>query len=64
MKREIRIEVFHSFEEENSAEYARRAAMTPEQRFAEFSALQEREWGQNWWSKPIVKIATWEKVDL
>jgi len=58
-----KIKVFHSFEEENQAEYRRRARMTPEERMTEFAALQERVWGKDWASRPIVKKATWETVD-
>ena len=58
-----RVEIFHSLEDENKAEDKRRAKMTPEERLAEFSVLQERRWGIGWYKKPIKKVATWEKVD-
>ncbi len=61
--RQPRVKIYHSFEEENEAEYRRRARMTSEQRMAEFAVLQERAWGKGWTKKPIVKIATWEDVD-
>jgi hypothetical protein len=58
----MQIRIFHSFEEENNAEYHRRAQMTPEERLREFGILQERLWGDKWTSEPIVKKATWEKL--
>lgn len=58
-----KVAIFNSFEEENAAEYRRRAAMTPEERMAEFAKLQERAWGTKWTSEPMVKVATWERVD-
>lgn len=57
-----KVEFFFSFEEENKAEYLRRKKMSIEERVKEFSALQERRWGKNWTSVPIVKSATYEKV--
>ncbi len=63
MNRKLRVELFDSFEEENEAEYRRRVEMTVEERCAQFAALQARMWGEDWGNKPIVKIATWERVD-
>ncbi len=57
-----KVKIFKSFEEENAAEYRRRARMTPEERLAEFAIVQKRAWGEDWASQPIVKKATWEKV--
>ena len=62
MNRNMRIEVFHSFEEENKAEYRRRAQMTPQERCREFGVLQERMWGNKWRAESIVKKATWENL--
>ncbi len=58
-----RATIFRSFDEENQAEYRRRAKMTPKERYDEFTVLQERAWGKDWASQPMVKIATWEDVD-
>ncbi len=41
-KRELTIKVFSSFEGENRAEHRQLADLTPEQRWNEFSVLQER----------------------
>jgi hypothetical protein len=62
MKKDKRVEFFFSFEEENQAEYLRRKKMSIEERIKEFSALQERAWGKNWTSVPVVKSATYESV--
>ena len=61
-KREMRVKVFSSFEEENRAEYRRRARMTPMERLEEFGKLQERAWGKKWTEEPMVKVATFEKL--
>lgn len=63
MNRNLRVQIFSSFAMENKAEYQRRAKMSPEERVREFSALQDRAWGEGWGVKPIQKIATWETVD-
>jgi hypothetical protein len=60
IRKEIR--VFSSLEEENNFEYERLASMTPDERLEEFAVIQERVWGKTWTSKPIKKIASWEKV--
>ena len=52
---EKRVKIYHSFEEENEAEYRRRAQMTPEERMQEFAILQERQWGKDWTERPMVK---------
>ena len=61
-KRNLRVEVFSSFEDENRAEHRRLAKMTPFERLDEFAILQERVWGKKWTDEPMVKIATYEKV--
>lgn len=61
-KRDMSIEVFSSIEEENRAEYARRARMTPMERMEEFAILQERVWGDKWTKEPIVKVISFEKI--
>lgn len=48
-----KVEIFHSFDEEKSAEHHRLAAMSPEKRCHEMAVLQERAWGPEWTSKPI-----------
>ena len=62
MQRELTIQVFTSFEEENAAEHRRLAAMSPQARLRELDVLQARRWGQDWGNKPITKKATWERV--
>ncbi|MCP5047040.1 MAG: hypothetical protein GY940_07695 [bacterium] len=61
-KRDMPIEVFSSIEEENLAEYRRRARMTPMERMEEFAILQERVWGNKWTKEPIVKVISFEKI--
>lgn len=39
-------EIFSNFGEENRAEHARRAAMTPSERCREMTTLQVRRWGK------------------
>ena len=56
------VTVYHSFAEENNAEYLRLARLTPSQRLAEFEVLQERLWGPGWTRKPMKKTAWSEKV--
>ncbi len=46
-KRDMPIRFFSSLEEENLAEYRRRAQMTPMERMEEFAILQERAVMQN-----------------
>lgn len=58
-----RVEIFESLEEENEADRRRRAGMSPEECLRELVTLQERYWGKDARSKPIEKVATWEKVD-
>lgn len=62
MKRDTRVAVFTSFDEENQVEIRRRAAMSPEERLEEFAALQERLWGELWTSVPMARVATWERL--
>ena len=61
-KRDMTIKVFSSIEEENLAEYRRRARMTPMERMEEFAILQERVWGNKWTKEPIVKVIRFEKI--
>lgn len=56
------VTVFKSFQEENNAEIERLKNMSLEERLKEFSVLQERRWGKNWRSTPIVKKAAHEKL--
>jgi len=62
MKRNMPIEVFSSIEEENLAEYRRRASMTPMERMEEFAILQERMWGDKWTKEPMVKVIRFGKT--
>lgn len=61
-KRDMPIKVFSSIEEENLAEYRRRARMTPMERMEEFAILQERVWGDKWTKEPIIKVIRFEKI--
>ena len=63
MKRNLKVELFYSFEEENEAENKRRSQMTKEDRLREFAILQERRWGSNWATTPIEKVVSYEKTD-
>lgn len=56
------VKIFSSFEEENEEEYKRRRQMSCEDRWREFSILQERRWGKDWRSKPIEKVVSFEKI--
>lgn len=60
MTREIRVQIFDSFEEENLAERKRQASLTIEERLREFSVLQGRQWGEQWTREPMVRKASWE----
>jgi len=59
----MKVQIFDSFESENKAEYARRASMTPEQRMAEFSILQDRAFGVDWHKKKIERCVSCEILD-
>lgn len=54
----LKVEIFHSFKEENEAENKRRSQMTTEDRLKEFEILQKRQWGSDWATKPIEKVVT------
>ena len=57
-----KVEVFLSFEEENTAEHQRLAAMSPEERCLEMATLQERVWGPEWASKPMQRVVRCEDL--
>jgi len=63
MKKNLKIQVFNSFEEENKAEYTRRASMTPAQRMQEFAIIQERAFGKAWTSEKIKKVVSYELLN-
>ena len=63
MVRNMTVQVFDSFESENKAEYARRAAMTPAERMAEFSVLQDRAFGVDWHKQKIEHKVSFEILD-
>jgi hypothetical protein len=63
MKKKLKVQVFNSFEEENDAEYSRRASMTPGQRMQEFEVLQERAFGKAWGSEKIKKKVSYELLN-
>jgi hypothetical protein len=56
------VSVFSSIDQENEAEYRRRAKMTPAQRLDEFATLQERLWGRRWTHEPMKRIVSIEKI--
>jgi hypothetical protein len=60
MKKVVRI--FNSFEEEETAERERRAAMTMVERLEEFAVIQTRIWGKSWTDTPISKKVVWEDL--
>ncbi len=62
MQRDIRVQIFSSFKEENSAEHRRLAEMSPQERLREFAVLQDRRWGRGWGNLAMIRNATWEKV--
>jgi len=59
----MKVQIFDSFESENKAEYTRRGAMTPDERMAEFSALQDRAFGSEWHKQKIEDKVSFEVVD-
>ena len=61
MNRNLTVEIFHSFKEENEAENKRRSQMTTEERLREFAILQERKWGPGWATKSIEKVVSYEE---
>jgi hypothetical protein len=63
MDRKKQVRIFSSFEEENTAEHHRCANMTSDERCQEFALLQERRWGAQWTSQPMVKTIRFETVD-
>jgi hypothetical protein len=54
--------IYSSLEQENDAEYSRRAAMTPDLRLHEFGVIQERAWGSLWTRERMQRIASYEIV--
>jgi len=59
----MNVQIFDSFESENKAEYARRAAMSHEERMNEFSALQDRAFGPDWHKQKIEHCVSYEILD-
>lgn len=62
MRKDAKVRVFASFDEENAAEHRRLAGMDPQARLRELSLLQKRCWGDRWGTQPMIKKATWERV--
>ncbi len=62
MERKIKVQIFDSLEDENRAERARQASMSPEERLRELAVLQERHWGEQWSKVPLVRKASWERL--
>lgn len=60
--RKLKVQIFSSLEEEAKAEYQRRNDQSPQERIQEFSVLQERFWGENWTSRKIDPVVSFEKV--
>ncbi len=60
--RNIKVEIFSSFEEESEAEYQRRNNQSPWERIHEFSILQERCWGDKWTKNKIEPVVSFEEV--
>ena len=46
-----RVRIYQSFEEENEAEYRRRAQMTPEEPMQDLAELRARYYGEDWAEK-------------
>ena len=63
MDQDLKVEIFHSFKEENETENNRRSQMTTEDRLREFAILQERRWGSDWATKPIEKVVSYGVTD-
>lgn len=57
------VRIYSSLSVENAAEHARRASLTPLERWREFAVLQRRIWGAKWTSESMVKTASYEVVD-
>lgn len=60
MKKNVHVEFFNSFTEENAAESQRRRKMTAAEREHEFDVLQKRMWGEDWKFAPMEKIFSLE----
>lgn len=58
-----KVDIFSSFEEENTAEHRRLASMSPEERCQEMAILQERLWGQEWTNKRMKKVVWCEDLN-
>jgi hypothetical protein len=56
------LKIFFSFKEENDAEHARLAKMSPGKRLQEFAVIQERAWGNKWTHDPMVRTVKIEKI--
>ena len=56
------VKIYNLFQAESDSESKRIANMTIDERFAEFSSLQERVWGTKWTQSLLVKTVTYEKV--
>ena len=56
------VRIYNSFEESETAHYARLAAMTISERINEFEILQKRFFGEQWSSRPIAKQVTVESL--
>jgi len=63
MTKSTRVRTYSSFDEENTAEHRRLARMSPEERLGELAILKQRRWGRDWGRQPMVRRATWERVD-
>ena len=61
-KRDLKVEIFTSFEDANKADYSRWAKMSPKQRWDELAVLQRRVFGPGWTRRKMKKIASFEKL--
>jgi hypothetical protein len=58
----VKVEIFNSFKDANTAEHKRCAYMSPKQRWDELAILQKRVWGSRWSRGKIKRIASYEKL--
>jgi len=62
LNKAVKVEIFSSFKEANTAEHKRCACMSPKQRWDELAILQKRVLGSRWSRGKIKRIASYEKL--
>jgi hypothetical protein len=62
MRKQKKVKVFASFEQENNYELERRRKMKTAERIQEFVVIMERTWGKDWTKQPIKKVVSFEKL--